>query len=135
VGSRAGREAAAHATACGITRAVMPDRANRPVLSRSVLQSAMSRDASVVRDGVGLRRLAGLLDDTAGVEPTSRQRFEDAALTATAQALAAAAAARTESRGCHHRSDFPHLDDAQARSTVVRLIDGRMAVDAPAAVC
>lgn len=42
---------------------------------------------------------------------------EDAALTLTARALLAAAALRTESRGCHARSDHRGADPAQARST------------------
>ncbi|MFC8044974.1 L-aspartate oxidase [Nocardia sp. NPDC057353] len=42
---------------------------------------------------------------------------EDAALTLTARALLAAAALRTESRGCHTRSDHPGTDAARARST------------------
>ena len=68
-------------------------------------------------------------------DTATRTRFEDAALTTTAVAVVAAATARLESRGCHHRADYPGTDDAQARSTVVRLVDGRAVVDAPAVVC
>jgi L-aspartate oxidase len=46
----------------------------------------------------------------------SRADAEDIALTATARAVAAAALARTETRGCHHRADYPDPDPAQARS-------------------
>ena len=64
----------------------------------------------------------------------SRAEFEDAALTATARAVAAAALARTETRGCHHRSDFPDTDPAQAVSIDVRIgADGRFAVSEPVA--
>ena len=42
-----------------------------------------------------------------------RRDVEDAALTTVAGALAAATRARTESRGCHHRADFPDTDPAQ----------------------
>ena len=45
--------------------------------------------------------------------------FEDAALTTTARVVAAAAEAGTETRGCHHRSDFPDTDPAQAVSRTV----------------
>ena len=38
--------------------------------------------------------------------------------TTTAAAVAVAALVRTESRGCHHRSDFPETDPALARSLV-----------------
>ena len=48
-----------------------------------------------------------------------RADFEDVALTATARAVAAAALARTESRGCHHRDDFPDTDPALAHSLVL----------------
>ena len=44
----------------------------------------------------------------------SRNDFEDVALTTIAGAVAAAALERTESRGCHHRADYPDTDPAQA---------------------
>ncbi len=78
----------------------------------------MTRDASVVRDGDGLRRLAEELDASTPRILNSRADFEDVALTTVAGAVAASALARTESRGCHHRSDFPDTDPAQARSLV-----------------
>jgi len=57
---------------------------------------------------------------------------EDVALTMTARAVVAGALARCETRGCHHRSDFPDTDSAQARSTTARQAsDGRVLVDAP----
>jgi L-aspartate oxidase len=77
----------------------------------------------VVRDGEGLTQLARIVDGATPRNLDSRADFEDVALTTTAGAVAAAALARTESRGCHHRSDFPDTDPALARSLV------------PAAVC
>lgn len=66
----------------------------------------------------------------AGCRPA--RTLEDAALTVTAQAVAAAALARTETRGCHHRSDFLDTDPAQAVSFDVRAgADGRIAVTEP----
>jgi L-aspartate oxidase len=138
VGARAGQAAAVHAAAADPTRAEVSQRPDYRALDRTQLQQAMSRDASVVRDAAGLGRLGELLGSTrqrtAGI-PATRRELEDAALTVTAEAVVVAALARDESRGCHHRGDFPSADQAQARSATVRLADGRVVVEAPAAVC
>jgi L-aspartate oxidase len=78
----------------------------------------MSRYASVVRDGDGLQQLARELDAADPRDLDCRASFEDVALTTTARAVTAAASARNESRGCHHRSDFPDADPALAHSQV-----------------
>ena len=92
----------------------------------------MTRWASVVRDADGLTRLEATLDRAIAGRMSTRADFEDAALTATAQAVVAAALARTETRGCHHRSDFPDTDPAQAVSLNVRTgADGRLTVTEP----
>ena len=136
VGGRAGRAAAAHAVLVGHPHATPPESGGRPALARTDLQPVMSRDASVVRDGEGLRRLA----DTLAAAPLramfTHVDLEDAALTATARAVAAAALARDESRGCHHRAEYPDATVVQASSIVVRLDDDDSAqVEEPAAVC
>jgi L-aspartate oxidase len=57
-------------------------------------------------------------------------------LTATARAVAAAALARGESRGCHHRAEYPDAALGSACSIVVRLADDDTTqVEEPAAVC
>jgi L-aspartate oxidase len=136
VGGRAGRAAAAHAVLAGRPRATTPESTGRPALARAELQPAMSRDASVVRDRDGLRRLAGTLADAPLRAMFTNVDLEDAALTVTARAVAAAALARDESRGCHHRAEYPDATVVQARSIVVRLADDDSAqVEEPAAVC
>ncbi|MFC3965908.1 L-aspartate oxidase [Nocardia jiangsuensis] len=63
---------------------------------------------------------SGPAQDPAAADALAARRItavEDAALTLTAKALLAAAALRTESRGCHTRSDHPGTVAAQANST------------------
>ncbi|MHA3022050.1 L-aspartate oxidase [Mycobacterium sp. BMJ-28] len=133
VGGRAGRAAAAHAVAAGPVRARTPERVGRPALDRATLQRAMSSDASVVRDAEGLAHLSGVLAEARPRIITDRVDFEDVALTMTARAVAVAAAERTESRGCHHRSDHQETVAAQAKSIAVRVDEaGVPAIVAPA---
>jgi len=136
VGGRAGRAAAAHAVLVGRPRATAPEPTGRAALARADLQRAMSRDASVVRDADGLRRLTGTLSAAPLRAMFTHVDLEDAALTATARAVAAAALARDESRGCHHRAEYPEATVTAARSSVVRLADDDSAqVEEPVAVC
>ncbi len=121
VGGRAGRAASAHARQAGPATAAAPAAVRLPALDRNVLQRAMSRHASVVRDADGLQQLAALLADAPQRAVADRDTAEDAALTLAARAIAAAALARTESRGCHHRGDHPETDTAQAVSISVRM--------------
>ena len=108
----------------------------RAALVRSDLQRAMSRDASVVRDADGLHGLIDTLSAAPLAAVVTRAGLEDAALTATARALAAAALAREESRGCHHRAEYLDAAGTPARSLVVRLAaDYSAEVETLAAVC
>ena len=107
------------------------------------LRRLMSRHAAIGRDRAGLaaaqagiaRSITEGLRTGQDAEPgrgsqgaqsgrTSRDRYEAAALTLAARAVLAAAAERTESRGCHIRTDHPGRDDARwRRSLVVRLAE------------
>jgi L-aspartate oxidase len=118
VGGRAGRAAATHASSAGAVRAVLGELPARQALPRAELQRAMSRDASVVRDAEGLRSLEHLLSQATDRRLANRADFEDVALTASAGVVVAAALARTETRGCHHRSDYPDTDPGQAHSVM-----------------
>ncbi|WP_068177684.1 L-aspartate oxidase [Mycobacterium sp. UM_CSW] len=128
VGGRAGRAAAAHASAAGPTRALAPELVAHTAASRGDLHRAMSRDASVVRDAAGLNRLSDKLSGAPIRDITGRRDFEDIALTLAARAVTAGALARTESRGCHHRAEYPDAAPEQARSSVLRLADDQNSV-------
>jgi L-aspartate oxidase len=118
VGGRAGQAAAQHAVDAGQADAELGDAETRVALPRNKLQRAMATYASVVRDADGLQQLTRELEAADPRDLDGRASFEDVALTTTARAVAAAALARNESRGCHHRSDFPNTDTALAHSQV-----------------
>ncbi len=108
-GTRAGRAAALSADPgtnpiVGVAAPDLPDGALQS------LRRAMSRDAGVVRDGVGLRRLLG---EIAVLEAAHGRALPLIA----ARLVAESALARRESRGAHFRSDYPQLG-APVRSRV-----------------
>ncbi|MGH3633454.1 MAG: FAD-binding protein, partial [Mycobacterium sp.] len=136
VGGRAGRAAAAHAAAAGHVRATAAEPLYGAALRRGDLHRAMTRDASVVRDADGLRRLTDTLSEAPVRRVVRRGDLEDVALTLTARAVAAAALARTESRGCHHRAEYRAAVSDRPCSSMVRLAgeDTAVCVEALAAV-
>jgi L-aspartate oxidase len=94
-----------------------------PIAPRAVVQRAMTAAAGIGRDAAGLAAASDVVEAATvlGV-PVDRAGVEDAALTLLAQAVLAAAGTRTESRGCHVRTDFPERDDEwQRASNEVRL--------------
>jgi L-aspartate oxidase len=128
VGGRAGKAAAAHAASAGPVRAHAPEPVVHTAPERGELQRAMGRDASVVRDAAGLTRLSTMLSRATVRTVAGRRDFEDVALAVAARAVTAAALARTESRGCHHREEHPQTAAEQARSNVLRLADDHNSV-------
>jgi L-aspartate oxidase len=121
VGGRAGKAAAVHAALAGPSRARMPEPIAHTAPKRAELQQAMSSDASVVRSAAGLQRLCETLSAARVRTVASRRDFEDVALALAARVVTAAALARAESRGCHHRAEYSDAAPEHARSSVVRL--------------
>jgi L-aspartate oxidase len=133
---------AAHAVAADLAaRRLAPRSAKarpvggaRPAADRDTLQRAMSRFAGVGRDAGGLDTAAWLIERSAASSGASNgasnaasnaaSAAEDAELTLTALAVLAAAAERTETRGCHVRTDHPARDDAGWRRSVSVALDG-----------
>ncbi|HEU5418138.1 MAG TPA: FAD-dependent oxidoreductase [Streptosporangiaceae bacterium] len=123
--------------------------------SRDELAAAMSRYAGVLRDGPGLAHLLGLLAAVppaapagalaragasagpAGAGTTSAEAANQAGsldletveatnLHTVSTLVAAAALARTESRGCHRRSDFPDTRPGAGQRTTMRSRAGQL---------
>jgi L-aspartate oxidase len=119
-GARAGKAAAAEAT-LAVRPVTAVSAADLPAAALARLRGAMTRHAGVLRDGDGL---GALLNEVDALEA----RHGAAAPLIAARLVAAAALARTESRGAHHRLDFAtaaseagrtrlHLDAVTPRAT------------------
>ncbi|WP_214370736.1 L-aspartate oxidase [Pseudonocardia sp. H11422] len=94
------------------------------IAERATVQRAMSTGAGIGRDAAGLAAASDAVEAATLVgAPIDRAGVEDAALTLLAQAVLAAAGTRTESRGCHVRTDFPDRDDAWQRASLVVALD------------
>ena len=108
-GTRAGR-AAALAADPGTSPISAASATDLPDAALQSLRRAMSRDAGVVRDSAGLRRLLG---EIGALEAAHGRALPLVA----ARLVAESALARRESRGAHFRADFPQLG-APIRSRV-----------------
>jgi len=100
---------------------------------RIELRTTMSRHVVVMRRPEGLAAAATALADLAGRVsaeiPPSLRTYEATNLLTVAAALVAAARARTESRGCHRRTDFTEPRDIWRTHLLVCLDDGGVHVD------
>lgn len=105
------------------TELVLPDLPICSPEGRDAAQAVMSAEAGIGRTGAGLAGASAVI----AARPTataSRATVEAANLTLAAQALLSAAATRTESRGCHVRTDFPAAAAEWSSSVIVELRDG-----------
>ncbi len=94
--------------------------------ARPQLQAAMLRGAGVLRSDASLKRALGVLDALPGddSEPAT-EAWETTNLQQVATAVAAAALARTETRGSHWRDDYPERDDRRWRARQIMWVDER----------
>ena len=99
---------------------------------RSALRNAMSRYVGVLRTPQGLATASNILSTLAAnasstVVPT-RKAFEATNMLTIASAVVQSAQARTESRGCHRRTDFEEPLTSWERHLRCRVVDGHMEV-------
>lgn len=90
----------------------------------------MSRNVGVLRRPEGLAVAREIVDDLAAganvdIEP-SLDSFEATNLLTVAAAVIGSAELRTESRGCHRRTDHPEPREEWVRHVTVRCEDGTM---------
>ena len=108
------------------------DGARTPTAAIADLQSILQRDVGPFRTGDGLKRalaaIAELADElplmATGGAMAFNQQFADwlalRNMLEVARTIAAAALARTESRGAHQREDHPSLDEAWTCNQIIR---------------
>ncbi len=108
------------------TGAAVADADQRPEI-----RATMSRHVGVLRDAASLQSAVDVLDALAGKvdgAAASQRAWEATNLLTVATAVAVAARAREESRGCHRRSDFPEPREEWRRHLDLTLTaDGTMA--------
>jgi L-aspartate oxidase len=137
VGARAARAVAADRQGVRPAGGCLVASPAVPLAPREVVQQAMTAAAGIGRDAAGLAAASDRVESATAVGvPADRAGVEDAALTLLAQAVLAAAGTRTESRGCHVRTDFPDRDDRWQRASLELALDadGRPVVRARTAV-
>jgi L-aspartate oxidase len=100
--------------------------------SRQALAAAMSRHAGVLRDRHGLELILKLLGETPpgpARDGLDLATFEATSLHTASLAVAVAALARAESRGCHRWVGLPATSADAARDGVLRVDDGQLQAD------
>lgn len=116
---------------------VTPDETDEPgalidSYQRRALRTAMSRHVGVLRSPEGLAEADAILDTLANnASPevvATRKAFEATNMLTIASAVVAAARLRTESRGCHRRTDVTEALPEWQRHIVCALRDGKVEV-------
>ncbi len=123
VGARAAEAVAADLAMSPRPGPPLPPREAHPVADRDAVQQAMSTHAGIGRDATGLAAALAVVRATRWRLVRTPRDAEDAGLTLAAAALLAAATARTETRGCHVRTDHPRTVARWRRSLTVVLDD------------
>jgi len=100
---------------------------------RAHVRVTMSKHVGVLRRPEGLRATMDALAVTAekidSNTPASRRNFEATNILTVATAVAASALARTESRGCHRRTDTVEARDIWLRHLQVSLRNNQLIID------
>jgi L-aspartate oxidase len=122
MGTRAAEAVAADLVVSQRPGPPLPPCPMRPMADRDAVQRSMSAHAGIGRDAAGLAVAAAVVRATTRRLRTPRDA-EDAGLTLAAAAVLAAASARTESRGCHIRTDHPR-PEARWRRSIAVVLDG-----------
>jgi L-aspartate oxidase len=134
-GTRVGRD-----LAWELPDRVQPDVSAEPPPSgllseadRIELRTTMSRHVVVMRRPEGLAAAATAIADLAarvsGGEAQTLRSYEATNMLTVAAALVASATARTESRGCHRRSDYTEPRDVWLTHLLSTLDDGGVHID------
>lgn len=90
------------------------------------LRAAMDAGAAVHRTDQGLRATVDALANLPATETFDHAGLDAENLRTVGSLIARAALARTESRGCHRRADYPEPSPGWLRRLTQRIIDGRL---------
>jgi len=100
---------------------------------RAHVRVTMSKHVGVLRRPDGLQltmdALAVVAEKIDAKTPASRRNFEATNILTVATAVAASALARTESRGCHRRTDTVEPRDIWLRHLQVSLRNDQLIID------
>jgi L-aspartate oxidase len=92
---------------------------------RDSIQQTMWNEIGIIRSGKGMRAaerlLADLCAEVSGREQAGQAEMEAANMAQAAWLIATAALTRQESRGAHHRTDYPATSDAWRRHITLAL--------------